>query len=131
MNRQPAPSVWRVLLVAAALVAMIVAGIVLYVFDPETAGFYPVCALHQLTGLQCPGCGSLRALHQLAHGNIATAWRFNALLVASLPMGLWLGLRQAVRWTLGWRWPGIITRPIIGWSLVVVTVVFGIARNLR
>jgi hypothetical protein len=131
MNGQPAPSVWRVLLVAAALVAMIVAGIVLYVFDPETAGFYPVCARHQLTGLQCPGCGSLRALHQLAHGNIAAAWRFNALLVASLPMGLWLGLRQAVRWTLGWRWPGIITRPIIGWSLVVVTVVFGIARNLR
>ncbi len=110
---------------------MIAAGAVLYFFDPETAGFYPVCAVHQLTGLQCPGCGSLRALHQLTHGNIAQAWRLNPLLVALLPMGMWLGLREGVRWTLGWRWPGIITRPIIGWGLVVVTVVFGIVRNLR
>ncbi len=110
---------------------MIAAAVVLYVFDPETAGFYPVCSLHQLTGLQCPGCGSLRALHQLTHGNIAAAWRFNPLLVAVLPMGLWLGLRETVRCALGWRWPGIITRPIVGWSLVVVAVVFGIARNFR
>jgi len=131
MNGQPALSVSRIFGVAACFLAMIAAGIVLYLFDPETAGFYPVCALHQMTGLQCPGCGSLRALHQLTHGNIAGAWRLNPLLVALLPMGLWLGLREAVRWTLGWRWPGVITRPIIGWSLVIVAVVFGIARNLR
>jgi hypothetical protein len=131
MNGQPALSRWQIFWLTAGLLAMIAAGVVLYLFDPETAGFYPVCALHKLTGLQCPGCGTLRALHQLAHGNIAGAWRFNPLLVALLPMGLWLALRETVRWTLGWRWPGIITRPIIGWSLVIVTVVFGIARNLR
>lgn len=131
MNEQPALSAWRIFWAALGFMAMIAAGVVLYLFDPETAGFYPVCAMHQLTGLQCPGCGSLRALHQLAHGNIIAAWRFNPLLVALLPMALWLGLREAVRWTLGWRWPGIINRPIVGWSLVIVTVVFGIARNLR
>jgi hypothetical protein len=131
MNGKPAVSGLRIFWLAAGLLTMIAGGIVLYRFDPETAGFYPVCALHQMTGLQCPGCGSLRALHQLTHGNIAGAWRFNPLLVALLPMGLWLGLREAVRWTLGWRWPGVITRPIIGWSLVIVTVAFGIARNLR
>jgi hypothetical protein len=131
MNRQSSVSVSRIFWVAAGFLTMAAAGVVLYLFDPETAGFYPVCALHQLTGLQCPGCGSLRALHQLTHGNIANAWRLNPLLVAFLPLGLWLGLRETVRWTLGWRWPGVINRPIIGWSLVIVTVVFGIARNLR
>jgi hypothetical protein len=131
MNGRPALSALGRLCVAAGLLALISAGVVLYLFDPETAGFYPVCALHSLTGLQCPGCGSLRALHQLAHGNISGAWRLNPLLVALLPMALWLGLRETVRWTFGWRWPGIITRPIVGWSLVIVTVVFGIARNLR
>jgi hypothetical protein len=131
MNGQPAFSVSRRFCVAAGFVAMIVAAVILYMFNPETAGFYPVCALHQMTGLQCPGCGSLRALHQLTHGNITAAWRFNPLIVAVLPMGLWLGLRETVRWTVGWRWPGIVTRPIIGWSLVIAAVVFGVARNLR
>jgi hypothetical protein len=131
MNERPTLSRWQVLCLTAGLLATAGAVVVLYLFDPETAGFYPVCALHQLTGWQCPGCGSLRALHQLTHGNLARAWHFNPLLVAVLPMGLWVGLREAVRWTLGWRWPGIITRPIVGWSLLIVAVVFGIARNLR
>jgi hypothetical protein len=110
--------------------AMAAAGVVLYLYNPETAGFYPVCAVHQLTGLQCPGCGSLRALHQLTHGNIAAAWHFNPLLIVLLPMGIWLGLREAVRWVFGWRWPGIIARPIVGWSIVVAMIVFGIVRNI-
>lgn len=37
-----------------------------------------------MTGLLCPGCGSLRALHQLLHGNFATALRFNPLLFVTL-----------------------------------------------
>jgi uncharacterized protein DUF2752 len=131
MNGRPAVSASRVFWVSAGFVAMIAGGVVLYLYDPEAAGFYPVCAFHQMTGLECPGCGSLRALHQLTHGNIAGAWRFNPLLVALLPMGLWLGLREVADLTLGWRWPGVITRPIFGWSLVIVAVVFGIARNLR
>ena len=131
MNGHPATSTLRNFVIVAGLFALGVAGVVLYFFDPETAGFYPVCAFHQLTGLQCPGCGSLRALHQLTHGNIVGAWHFNPLLVACLPLVMWLGARELVRLVFGWRWPGIITRPIIGWSLVVVTVVFGIARNLR
>jgi hypothetical protein len=131
MNFRPASSTLWNFFIAGGLIAVVIAGVILYLFDPETAGFYPVCALHQLTGWQCPGCGSLRALHQLTHGNIAGAWRFNPLLVACLPLGFWLALREAVRLAFGWRWPGVITRPIIGWSLVVVTVAFGIARNLR
>jgi hypothetical protein len=106
------------------------AAVVFYLFDPETAGFYPVCAIYRMTGLQCPGCGSLRALHQLTHGNIAAAWRFNPLLVALLPAAAWLGLREAVRWTFGWRWPGIINRPLFGWAVVAVAIIFGIVRNL-
>ncbi len=131
MNDRTALSTPQRLCVAAGLLTMVSACAVLYFFDPEKAGFYPVCAFHQMTGLECPGCGSLRALHQLTHGNIAGAWHFNPLLVASIPVGIWLGLREAVKWTFGWRWPGIVTRPIIGWTFVVVTVVFGIARNFR
>ena len=49
-------------------------------FNPTTAGFFPVCPLHALTGLNCPGCGLTRGFHALFHGDVLTALHFNALL---------------------------------------------------
>ena len=50
---------------------------VVWAFDPSTAGFFPRCPMFALTGLQCPGCGTTRALHALLHGDVATAFSFN------------------------------------------------------
>ena len=61
------------------------AGIVLRVFDPATSGIFPPCPFHYLTGLYCPGCGSLRAIHHLLHGNLQAAWAMNPLAVLLLP----------------------------------------------
>ena len=44
-----------------------------------------------VTGLECPGCGSQRAFHQLLHLNIASAFRQNPIVVLYLPYIL-LGL---------------------------------------
>jgi hypothetical protein len=69
---------------AFALLALAAAA-VLFLFDPATAGFYPPCLFRTLFGLPCPGCGSLRALHQLLHGNLASAWALNRpILIAML-----------------------------------------------
>src|SRR5882762_3500779 len=57
----------------------------LFTFNPVQFGFYPVCQFYKTTGLLCPGCGSLRALHNLLHGHLAEAFRFNQLLFLSLP----------------------------------------------
>ena len=59
----------------------------------------PLCHLSRLplarlTGWDCPGCGTLRAAHQLTHGNLAAAWRLNPLAVALAPVAFWLGLRE-------------------------------------
>ncbi|MFC5412006.1 DUF2752 domain-containing protein [Larkinella bovis] len=54
-------------------------------FDPEQQSFFPPCPFRLLTGLECPGCGSQRCLHQLLHGHIDQAYRYNPLLVLSLP----------------------------------------------
>lgn len=105
--------------------------VVLFMFDPSTTrGLYPLCPLHESTGLQCPGCGTLRALHQLTHGNFAAAWGFNPFVVSLLPLGAWLLVREAIWLATGRRLPGIITRPWFGWLLVAGMVVFGVARNL-
>ena len=69
----------------AVVAAGAIAGaLLLWFFDPRTAGFYPPCPSFYLTGLQCPGCGTTRALHALVHGNPAGAWRLNPLTMTLL-----------------------------------------------
>jgi hypothetical protein len=58
----------------------------LYFVDPLSSSFSPPCLFTVLFGAHCPGCGSLRALHALAHGELKAALGFNALLVIALPV---------------------------------------------
>ena len=58
----------------------------LYFLDPSTSGLFPACPFRALTGMYCPGCGTLRALHGLLHGNIAGAFMLNPLTVLILPL---------------------------------------------
>lgn len=67
----------------AALVGVL---LVLHFFPPGQYPIYPVCPLKQNTGLDCPGCGGLRAMHQLTNGNIAAAWRLNPFVFFFLPL---------------------------------------------
>jgi Protein of unknown function (DUF2752) len=70
-------------LATAALVALGVA--LVAVVDPHTAGRYPTCPFHAVTGLWCPGCGGLRAVHDLTHGHLVVALHENALVVLLAP----------------------------------------------
>ena len=71
--------------IGAGIAAMlVVAAVIYYVYDPATMPF-PRCPFLMLTGWECPGCGSQRAIHSLLHLDIAAAWRYNALLVLSIP----------------------------------------------
>lgn len=105
-----------------------VLGAVLFYFNPSTYGFYPTCLLHRTTGLLCPGCGSLRAIHQLLHGHISAAFRFNALLVVSLPLCVWFGGRYVVKKLRG---EALSAPPVIWlWVMGATILVFSIWRNL-
>jgi hypothetical protein len=70
------------------------AALVLFFFDPSRFAFYPQCPFHKWTGLDCPGCGGLRALHQLLHGLVLAALRFNAFVVLSVPLGGFFALLE-------------------------------------
>jgi hypothetical protein len=121
----------RFVLPAAGLLAASAVLAVLFFFDPATNGFYPVCPLHQLTGLQCPGCGGLRAMHQLLHGHFAAAWRLNPLVIVLPPAALLAGLEE---WARGGALRSLVcrvARPAYGWAAVAALVVFGVLRNLR
>lgn len=60
--------------------------IYLYSFDPAASNtIYPPSLSREWGGFYCGGCGMLRALHQLLHGNWRAALRLNPLLIISLP----------------------------------------------
>ncbi|MCB0611045.1 MAG: DUF2752 domain-containing protein [Lewinella sp.] len=54
-------------------------------FNPSASGLFPKCPFRSLTGWQCPGCGSQRAVHYLLNGRIGPAFRANPLMVLSIP----------------------------------------------
>lgn len=67
---------------------IVVAVLIYYVFhhDPSDKGnTYIACTFKALTGWDCPGCGGQRSFYHLLHFEFAQAWRYNALLVFSLP----------------------------------------------
>lgn len=115
------------LYVAAA--AVVLAAIALYAaFDPATNPF-PRCIFLQLTGLKCPGCGSQRALHALMHLDIAQAWRYNAMLVAAIPVVGLMFLSQATKRKMPHLYNSLNGRIAI-WSSFVLLTGWWILRNI-
>jgi len=104
--------------------AFVLGCVVLFVFDPSRYHFYPVCVFHQATGLLCPGCGSLRALHELLHGHLVAAFRFNPLLVCFLPLGFFFAAISGLR---RMRGQPLLNSPRSFWPWVVAVVVIGLA----
>lgn len=58
----------------------------IYIRDPRVEGNFPLCPWLCATGTHCPGCGTMRALHQLMHFEILSAISYNALTVFLVPV---------------------------------------------
>lgn len=112
--------------VAAAVAALAVALALLFFFDPARSPFYPKCMFHALTGLQCPGCGSLRALHALLHGQVRRAFAFNPLLFVVTLFGAYLVLRKKLKP----NGPDPMASRLVWWGAPILIVLFWILRNL-
>jgi hypothetical protein len=83
-------------LTVVAIWTLIIAGAAyLFFFEPGKSGFFPGCPFRFLTGFTCPGCGTTRALHQILHGHIYTAFTLNPLLLLSTPFLLFAVLRYS------------------------------------
>jgi Protein of unknown function (DUF2752) len=119
-------AVLRPLGVAAA--ALVGTGYVAAV-DPNTVGHYPTCPFLAITGWYCPGCGALRAVHALAHGDPMTALARNPFAVVALgyvvvAWVLWLE-RTASGRPVRWLAPAWVLYSVLGAILM-----FGVLRNL-
>lgn len=123
---RPRPVVRSLALAGIALAA----GALLFAVNPAEHAIYPACWLYATTGWQCPGCGGLRATHELLHGHLAAAWRLNPLALLLVPFYAWLGLDVALTLIRGRGLPKPAPRPALIWLSLAGLLLFGILRNL-
>ena len=111
---------------------MLAATVVLRYVDPGKPGYLPICPTQLIFGVDCPGCGGLRATHALANGDVASAMDHNLLFVLMVPL---LVAAWAVWFARAWtgRRPDPVERPrwqaVVPVVLAVVMLVFGVVRN--
>lgn len=112
---------------ALAVIAPVVAtgAALLYLFDPTTAHFFPPCPLRAITGFQCPGCGTTRALHALLHGQFAAAFAFNPMLFV-----MSAAIAPALITFARGRTPRYVTQPWFAWCAAIVICAWWIGRNV-
>jgi hypothetical protein len=91
-------------------------------WDPERVGWYPRCPTKLLTGLDCPGCGTLRGVHDLLRGDVVAAADHNLLMLVALVWFAVLAVRSIRRRE--------IIGPRVASHWLVAVAVFAVARNL-
>lgn len=133
----PRPRWRRMLTPVLTILGLLAATAYVRGVDPNVPGHYPGCPTQTYLGIDCPGCGGLRATHALTNGDLPTALDQNLLVVVALPVvvlliALWV--RRA--------WRGVISDPsqysprrarlerVVPLVVVAVMLIFSVVRNL-
>jgi hypothetical protein len=114
----------------AMVFSLAVAIILLRFFDPATSGVFPPCPIYYFTGFYCPGCGSLRAVHQLLHGHLQAAWAMNPLSVALFPFLAYGLICESIQYLRPQSLPQMTLPGKWIRALCAAILLFGIVRNL-
>ena len=120
----------RMVAPATTIGGLALATLALHVRDPHVHGSWGVCPLAAL-GVYCPGCGGLRAVNDLTHGDVAAAASSNLAFVLLVPfvvagLALWVRAR--------WRGAPLRVDPRVAarvtWAGFAVLLVLAVLRNL-
>lgn len=114
----------------ATLAAIAAAGAVaVLIRDPHQAHAWGACPVNAITGGFCPGCGSMRGVHDLLVGQPIEAIGHNLLLFPALAWLGWWWVSQVLAAS-GHRLPGPPSSARFCWWLLAVLAAFTVLRNL-
>lgn len=110
--------------IAAAAICVFAASAIVYLAlnDPETSPA-PRCLFNAITGYDCPGCGSQRAIHALLQGRVADAWRYNAAMFFAVPLAVMYVVAPR-------RWDKVIYSMWFALGIVVAFIFWWVYRNV-
>jgi ABC-type branched-subunit amino acid transport system permease subunit len=122
----------RRLLVGIGVPILVIGGFaIVYFYDPDRNLLPIPCLFNMVTGLDCIGCGTTRALNALAHGKILTALSHNLITPFWLLLPAYALLGEWLR--------AVVGRPVLPpirdhrWMLILLLVsslLFFVLRNL-
>ena len=110
----------------AAVIAVL--GVYLYYFDNSPFTFK--CPVKFLTGFDCPGCGSQRAIHSLLHGDIAKALSYNYFIIIGIPYACFVAITGVMKSEKTKHWRNILAGPEAGVIFLCLALAWTITRNI-
>lgn len=118
-------------LLILGIIGIVIILTLLYFFNPVENAFAPKCIFHELTGLNCSGCGMQRFLHAFMHGRFTEAFRFNYILIIFLPYIILFGIERFVlTGDTQKQWRRILEGKVVTISLCIIAPAWVIVRNI-
>ncbi|MCX6151092.1 MAG: DUF2752 domain-containing protein [Ignavibacteriales bacterium] len=103
---------------------------ILFFASPNDLKYFVRCPFHSITGLYCPGCGSLRGCYAIIHGDVLKALDYNFFMVLSIPFLAYSLALFFIREITKKPSKGKYIKPVYLWSLLISILVFWILRNI-
>lgn len=129
-RRQSSPISVKTFKVITLTSFIILAGMILYYLNPASSQLYPPSPFRAITGLYCPGCGSLRAIHQLLHGHFLAALDLNPLMVLATPYLIYSFISYTSPVILGHKIPQVYVKPAWIWWFLKIVLAYWVLRNI-
>jgi len=121
----------QLMITAGVWLSLAAIAIFLFFFNPASPSnqWFPKCPFRLVTGMQCPGCGSTRAFYQLLHLHPIAAFKFNPLMILTLPFIVYgfLGFTRSA--LMGRPQRRLFIPPVYLWAWLFLLIFFWVFRN--
>lgn len=121
----------RFIIMIFVLMILLAGTLYLYYHNPK-GELKLACLIYNFTGYYCPGCGAGRACYALLHRQLYQAFRYNPLLILTLP---WLMAYYAIcgiQWMIyGKERVSVHIPERIPVVILVIFFIYGVVRNIE